>query len=62
MTGARPMRDATERYLGEAVVRDLLGGGTGSGRLSPEPGEDRLWVERESSLETPELRTMGDTC
>jgi ATP-dependent Clp protease ATP-binding subunit ClpB len=60
--GARPMRDATERYLGEAVVRDLLGGGTGSGRLIPEPGEDRLWVERESSLETPELRTMGDTC
>ena len=60
--GARPIRDATERHLGEAVVRDLLRGGTGCGRLTPEPGEDRLWVERENGLEAPEIRTTGDTC
>ena len=60
--GARPMRDATERHLGEAVVRDLLAGGTGCGRLTMEPGEDRLWVGQKSGMDSSEFRTRGDTC
>ena len=60
--GARPMRDATERHLSEAVVRDLLAGGTGCGRLTMEPGEDRLWVEQKSGMDPSEFRTRGDTC
>ena len=60
--GARPMRDATERHLGEAVVRDLLAGGTGCGRLTMEPCEDRLWVEQKSGMNPSEFRMKGDTC
>ncbi len=44
--GARPMRDAVERHIGEAVVRDVLAGGTGSGRLCTAREADRLQVER----------------
>ncbi len=32
--GARPLRDAVERLVGDAVAADLLSGGTGSGKLS----------------------------
>ncbi len=31
--GARPLRDAVERLVGDAVAADLLAGGTGSGQL-----------------------------
>ncbi len=52
--GARPMRDAVERYIGEAVVRDLLAGGTGCGRIAVDTGEERLRVERvPDSLQHP---------
>jgi len=52
--GARPMRDATERHLGEAVVRDLLASGSGCGLLAVEHGEGRLKVERvPDSLQAP---------
>ncbi|HEX2854053.1 MAG TPA: AAA family ATPase [Opitutaceae bacterium] len=33
--GARPMRDATELLIRNALAEELLGGGTGSGRLRP---------------------------
>ena len=58
----RPMRDAVECHLGEAVVRDLLGGGTGCGRLTTELGEDRLWVERMNGQEDSVFRIKRDTC
>ncbi len=32
--GARPMRDAVEKYVGDAVATDLLTDGSGSGRIS----------------------------
>ena len=52
--GARPMRDAVERYIGEAVVRDVLTGGSGCGRLATDSGEERLNVERVSdTLQVP---------
>jgi hypothetical protein len=60
--GARPMRDAVECHLGEAVVRNLLGGGTGCGRLTAELGEDHLWVERMNGQEASVFRIKGDTC
>jgi len=58
----RPMRDAVECHLGEAVVRDLLGGGTGCGRLTTELGEDRLLVERINRQEASVFRMKGNTC
>ena len=42
--GARPLRDAVEKYVGEAVVRDLIAGGTGSGELAVDAGGERLRV------------------
>ncbi len=42
--GARPLRDAVERYVGEAVVRDLIDGGTGSGELVVDAAGERLRV------------------
>lgn len=42
--GARPLRDAVERYVGEAVVRDLIAGGTGNGELAVEAAGERLRV------------------
>jgi hypothetical protein len=48
------MRDAAERYIGEAVVRDFLAGGAACGRLAVETGEERLRVEREpEALQQP---------
>jgi len=46
--GARPLRDAVERYVGEAVVRDVLGGGTGCGELVVEAGGERLRIGQDS--------------
>jgi ATP-dependent Clp protease ATP-binding subunit ClpA len=34
--GARPMRDATELLIRNAVARELLAGGNGAGRLRPD--------------------------
>jgi ATP-dependent Clp protease ATP-binding subunit ClpA len=42
--GARPLRDAVERYVGDAVVRDLIAGGTGNGELVVDAGGERLRV------------------
>lgn len=42
--GARPLRDAVENYVGDAVVRDLIAGGTGSGELAVDAGRERLRV------------------
>jgi len=42
--GARPLRDAVEKYVGEAVVRDLIAGGSGSGELAVDAGGERLRV------------------
>ncbi len=44
--GARPLRDAVEKYLGDAVVRDLIAGGTRSGEIAVDAGRERLWVGR----------------
>lgn len=40
--GARPLRDAVERLIGDAVAEDLLKGGTGTGRLDIAAGGDCL--------------------
>ena len=44
--GARPLRDAVERFVGEAVVRDLIEGGTRCGELVVEAGGERLRIGR----------------
>jgi len=33
-----------EKYVGDAVVRDLIAGGTGSGELAVDAGGERLRV------------------
>jgi len=40
--GARPMRDATERLVRNALAADLLAGGNGMGRLLPDPAGRQL--------------------
>lgn len=40
--GARPMRDATELLVRNALAADLLRGGTGGGRLAPDAGGLKL--------------------
>jgi len=42
--GARPMRDAVEKALGDAVTASLLAGDTGCGRLSVDPGGESLVI------------------
>jgi len=42
--GARPLRDAVEKYVGDAVVRDRIAGGSGSGELAVDAGGERLRV------------------
>ncbi len=44
--GARPMRDAVEKLIGDAVASDLLEGGSGSGKLVVHEDENRLQVVR----------------
>ncbi len=43
--GARPMRDAVEKLVGDAVAVDLLAGGTGSGALVTDDALDCLTVQ-----------------
>jgi len=43
--GARPMRDATELLIRNAVARELLAGGSGTGRLRAEDGGMALQLE-----------------
>lgn len=45
--GARPMRDAAEFLVRNALVSDLLGGGDGAGRLIAHPDGLSLQLERE---------------
>src|SRR5437867_7966594 len=43
--GARPMRDAVEKLIGDAVAIDLLAGGDASGRLRVDESTDALVVD-----------------
>ena len=40
--GARPLRDAVEKVIGDAVAADLLAGGNGTGMLVVREDENRL--------------------
>lgn len=42
--GARPMRDAIEKAVGDAVAASLLAGNNGSGRLSADPNGESLVI------------------
>jgi ATP-dependent Clp protease ATP-binding subunit ClpB len=42
--GARPMRDAVEKIIGDAVAADILRGGPACGRLLVQDGNDRLLI------------------
>ena len=44
--GARPMRDAVEKYVGDAVASDLLAGADGCGRLVVDRAGERLTIHR----------------
>jgi len=44
--GARPMRDAAEKSIGDAVADELLRGGDGCGRLTVDESGERLRVMR----------------
>lgn len=44
--GARPMRDAVEKFIGDAVASDLLAGADGCGRLVVDRKEERLAIYR----------------
>ena len=43
---ARPLRDAVEKYVGDAVVCELIAGGTRSGEIAVDAGGERMWVSR----------------
>ncbi len=43
--GARPMRDAVEKFIGDAVASDLLVGGNGSGKLVVRDDGNQLQVQ-----------------
>jgi ATP-dependent Clp protease ATP-binding subunit ClpA len=45
--GARPMRDAVEKLVGDAVTMDLLRGGTGCGNLVVEKNDGFLSITRQ---------------
>lgn len=47
--GARPMRGTVERYLQEAVIADVLSGGSGSGHVAVDKSETQLFLTRERS-------------
>ena len=42
--GARPMRDAVEKSIGDAVAADVLAGGNGVGLLVVREAENRLQI------------------
>ena len=42
--GARPMRDATEKLVGDAVAESLLQNGSATGYLMADPASDRLKI------------------
>jgi ATP-dependent Clp protease ATP-binding subunit ClpA len=44
--GARPMRDATEVLIRNAVARELLAGGSGAGRITPDDAKEALILKR----------------
>jgi ATP-dependent Clp protease ATP-binding subunit ClpB len=43
--GARPMRDATELLIRNALAQELLRGGDGAGRLMPHPDGQKLQLK-----------------
>jgi ATP-dependent Clp protease ATP-binding subunit ClpB len=42
--GARPMRNAAEKLIGDAVAKSLLGGGSGAGKLQVAEGGEALVI------------------
>jgi ATP-dependent Clp protease ATP-binding subunit ClpB len=44
--GARPLRDAVEKSIGDAVANELLTGGSGCGKLTVDENGERLRVTR----------------
>jgi hypothetical protein len=40
------MRDAVEKYVGDAVAGDVLAGANGCGRLMVDRAEERLTIHR----------------
>ena len=44
--GARPMRDAVEKFIGDAVAADVLAGGDGRGKLAVNESGERLRITR----------------
>jgi ATP-dependent Clp protease ATP-binding subunit ClpB len=44
--GARPMRNTVERYLQDAIVQDVLGGGIGSGNVIIKATGDHLCLTK----------------
>ncbi len=44
--GARPMRDAVEKFIGDAVAADVLAGGDGRGKLGVNESGERLCITR----------------
>lgn len=47
--GARPMRDATELLIRNALAHELLHGGNGAGRLQPHTNGTKLHIESSAS-------------
>ena len=45
-TRSTPDSRCRGQYLGDAVVRDLIAGGTRSGEIAVDAGRERLWVGR----------------
>ncbi|HEU5081329.1 MAG TPA: AAA family ATPase [Opitutaceae bacterium] len=48
--GARPMRDAAELLVRNAITEHLLAGGSGSGQLVPHPGGTKLEIQPTTRL------------
>ena len=48
--GARPMRDAAELLVRNALAEDLLAGGRGEGRLCPHPSGTKLQLVRAARI------------
>ena len=54
--GARPMRDATEKLVGDAVAESLLKTGSAAGRLRADATNDCLKID--SSFNRPALASI----